>query len=553
MTRRSSNPQDETTPLLNYHNAAEGEGRWSLARRRSSAFLSFLSEPEDKDGDEYLQWQRKRALVFIIVLNTLYFVGIGIWNSFAVELVQTLACAEYYYPVQPDGSVFPTLPAAGDPSDLCSVARVDKRTNEVSTYLDTFSSLTSCIMSLVLAKVVLPRFRRRTIGIASVGFTLILYVLAASIPSHYSFDPAVPSTSTLHPTTSLNLLLALFVVGGLVGAPQTAVPLLAQVMALDVCKEDEKTSAFAQVYATTTIGMGISSILIRLILPAFDLNFSILYHTGPFSPFWMVVINFAITFVLVILFLPETKHMATAASRSRRSSISSEGSLMDSPEPSRATPPSPHSESWVTTSLESVKGTLSLFGYLLPYRSSPEAKKDYKLPLILCAIITCDTITMIWSNLVVFCSTHLHFGPKEVSTLLGVLGASKGLFSMFCLPPLVKMVHRIVKRRMRQEAMAASVESLPNATTRLVKREESVITTDRIVATGSLMCDCLGFIAMGVAASHLSVAGIYGSEYINTQPRHSLFRPHAYLSLNGCHSHLLPALRIGSPAVSTSA
>lgn len=238
------------------------------------------------------------APVFLIVgLTTLYNVGIGISHSFTIELVQTLACAEYYYSPSSDGTTFPTLPTTDDPFLWCSVAPVDKRTSQVETSIDTFSSLTACVASLVLAKYVFPRAGRRTIGIALPLLGIISAMLVALIPTHYSFDAAIPSTSTVHPTTCLNLL-ALYVVAGLLGVPQTASLLLSQVMVLDVCREDEKTSAFAQVYATMTLGMACSSIILRLVLPFFGLDFSVLRHSGPFSPFWMVVISHLITFIL---------------------------------------------------------------------------------------------------------------------------------------------------------------------------------------------------------------------------------------------------------------
>lgn len=519
MTRQNGEAQDETTPLLRYHSSGESQGRWSLARRRSSAFLSFLSQPEDEGGDEYLEWERRRSRYLIIGVLLLNAAGIGIMNSFGVEMVQTLACAEYYYS-SPDGSTFPTLPTVGDPSDLCSVAWVDKRTSQISTYADTFNSLTSIICSLVLAKAILPRFSRRAIGISAISSVLLFGICLALIPTHYSFDPAVPSTSTMHPRTALHLFLAVFVVGGLFGGPQTAMPLLGQVMMLDVSRDDEKTTAFAQIYATQTLGIGIASLLLRVILPSFGIEFSILRHQGPFSPFWMVAIAIAITTVLVILVLPETKPVAVAQSRSRRGSVSSTDSLLGTTQssaegqtPITLSTTKPQSSSQAI--LQTVKETLGLFSYLVPYRTSPEAKSDYKLPLILCAVIFSDTITLAWGPLVIFCSTHLHWHPKSVSTLLGLL-SSKGIFSMFCLPYIVKAVHRIVKRRMRQEVLDASVEEL-SAETRLVKREQSVIKTDSIIAVASLVADCTGFIAMGIAATHLSTAGIYASGYSHVQ------------------------------------
>lgn len=159
---------------------------------------------------------------------------------------------------------------------------------------------------------------------------------------------------------------------------------------------------------------------------------------------------------------------------------------------------------------ESIKETLALFGYLLPYQPSPDAKRDFKLPLILCAVVTTDTISLIWGNLIIFCSTHLRFGPMEVATLLGIIGAGRGLFSILALPLIVKAVRRVVASRMRQELRETFVEEA-STETRVVKREESVIRTDRLVASASLLCDCFGFIAMGIAASHLCANGIYDS------------------------------------------
>ncbi|GAC95513.1 multidrug transporter [Pseudozyma hubeiensis SY62] len=515
MTRQNHEAQDETTPLLRYHNSADSQGRWSLARRRSSAFLSFLSRPEGEDGDEYLEWQRKRSRYLIIGLLLLNNAGIGILNSFAIEMVQTLACAEYYYS-SPDGSTFPTLPTVGDPSDLCSVAWVDKRISQVSTYADTFGSLTSIICSLVLAKAIFPRFSRRAIGISAISSLLLFGVCLALIPTHYSFDPTMPSVSTMHPRTALNLFLAVYVVGGLLGGPQTAMPLLGQVMMLDVCRVDEKTTAFAQISATQTLGIGIASLLLRIILPSFGIEFSVLRHQGPFSPFWMFVIATAITTVLVILLLPETKSMTVAQSQSRRDSASSSDGLLYTTEsnaegqtPSSSAMNKPRSSP--QNFLQTTKETLGLFSYLLPYRTSPGARMDYKLTLILCATIFSDTITLVWGNLLVFCSTHLRWGPKNVSTFMGLLSL-KGVFAMFCLPYIVKAVHRIVKRRMREEVLAANVEEL-SAETQLVKRERSVIKTDSIIAIGSLVADCSCFIMMGIAATRLSSGGIYASTF----------------------------------------
>ena len=516
MTRRTSETLDETTPLLVHHNSEVGERRWSLARRRSSAFLSFLSEPEDKDGDEYAEWQRKRTIFLIVGLTTLYAVGSGITNSFTVELVQTLACAEYYHSSSPDGSPFPTLPSAGDPSELCSVAWVDKRTSQMATYVDSISNLTICIASLILATVILPRFSRRSIGIALPLCNLAFALSIALIPTHYSFDASVPSTSITHPTTSMNLLLLVYIVGGLLGVPTTGFLILAQVMVLDACREDEKTSAFAQVYATNTLGMAISSILLRFVLPNLGINFSILRHTGPFSPYWMVVISYLITTISTALLLPETKPVS-ARSLSRTASISSDdehpghrdGQVAEAQGQSVSSTAEPRSSTaaiWQT-----IKETLSLFGYLVPYKSPSNNRTDFKLPLILLAVLSSDTITLIWSNLVVFCSTHLNFGPKEVTTLLGIIGASKGLFAILVLPHIVKAVRRVVARKMRQELNVASLGDV-STETRSVKREESVIRTDLIVAAGSLLCDALGFIAMGIAAAHLSAEGIYGSK-----------------------------------------
>jgi MFS family permease len=516
MTRELEPDRNETTPLLSYRERGDGERRWSIARRRSSAFLSFLSEPDDKDGDEFQEYHRKRAIYLMVFISTVYNIGVGIYNSFAVELIQTLACAEYYHvssPSAPDAT-FPTLPTAGDPLEICSVPWVDKRTSQMATYSDTLSSISGCIASLVLAKQVLPRFSRRAAFIASILVSLITCSLLAMLPTHYSFDSSVPSSSTVHPTVAMHLFIALCFVGGLFGAFQTALSLLGQVMMLDVCKEDEKTAAFAKTFASITLGMAIASVVIRLVLPAFHLNFSILHHTGPFSPFWICVGVWLIALAIATLFLPETKRLAPVHRRSRRGSDAStatDTSVSHIQTASPLTTQPSASPSLARRVVADVQETLGLFGYLVPYKPGPGAKRDYKLPLMMCALVFCDTITLIWSNLVVFCSTHLHFGPPEVTTLLGLLGATKGLYSLFALPWIVKMVHRAVKRRMRDEIVAASIEELPSEV-RIAKREQSVIFTDQIVAMASLSCDCLGFVAMGVAASHLSVPGIYGSK-----------------------------------------
>ncbi|KAJ1602852.1 hypothetical protein NDA14_001460 [Ustilago hordei] len=471
MTRRVREDQDENTPLLRHHNTDDGQGRWSLARRRSSAFPSLFSQPEDKDGEDYLQHQRKIDLYLVVFVNVVYNVAIGIMNSFFVELIQTLSCAEYYYDSSSPDSRFPTLPTTGDPSDF-----------------------------------------RRAVTIGAVVVAVLHATTMALLPTHYSFDPAVASTSTVHPTVSLYLLLTTLVVGGLLGAPQTAMPVLSQVMALDVCKEDEKTAAFSQVFASMTLGMAISSTVLQF-LPLFNVHFSILHHTGPFSPFYMVVGVHLVALIIVILLLPETKPIPSPQNLSRRTSVSSDE---DSQEHfggsdrqvlvSSSDPPSSTS-SGIAQSLEEMLG---LFGYLIPYQPHPGSKRDYKLPLMLCGLVFCDTISMVWSNLVVFCSTHLHFGPQEVTILLGVIGATKGLYALFALPLIVTFVRKTVKKKIHEELTAsASIEYL-STETRLAKREESVILTDKIVALGSLACDCAGFIAMGVAASHLSAAGIYG-------------------------------------------
>ena len=78
--------------------------------RRGGLSRTFLSEPEDKEGQEYLNYQRKRAGYLIVFLATVYNIGIGIYNSFAVELIQTLTCAEYYHSSSSPESPFPTLP-----------------------------------------------------------------------------------------------------------------------------------------------------------------------------------------------------------------------------------------------------------------------------------------------------------------------------------------------------------------------------------------------------------------------------------------------------------
>ncbi|KAJ1031693.1 hypothetical protein NDA13_002083 [Ustilago tritici] len=455
MIRRVREDQDENTPLLRHHNTDDGQGRWSLARRRSSAFPSLFSQPEDKDGEDYLQHQRKIDLYLVVFVNVVYNVAIGIMNSF-VELIQTLSCAEYYYDSFSPDSRFPTLPTTGDPSDLCSVPWVEKRTSQMTTYGDTIMGITGCVASLVIAKGLLPRFSRRAVTIGAVVVAVLHATTMALLPTHYSFDPAVASTSTVHPTVSLYLLLTTLVVGGLLGAPQTAMPVLSQVMALDVCKEDEKTAAFSKVFASMTLGMAISSTVLQ-ILPLFNVHFSILHHTGPFSPFYMVVAT--------------RTAKSTSADQTAKYSFHHSG------------PPSSTSSGIA----QSLKEMLGLFGYLIPYQPHPGSKRDYKLPLMLCGL--------------------------EVTILLGVIGATKGLYALFALPLIVTFVRKTVKKKIREELTAsASIEDL-STETRLAKREESVILTDKIVALGSLACDCAGFIAMGVAASHLSAAGNYGSAF----------------------------------------
>lgn len=524
ISRRPSAAQEENTPLLSYHDTDDGRGRWSLARRRSSAFLSFLSEPEDREGDEYRKFQRKITIYRIVFINLIYCIGVGIMNSFFIELIQTLACAEYYYDSSSPDSRFPTLPSAGDPSDLCSVAWVDKRTSQIATYADVLASVTGCLASLVLAKKVLPRFGRRTVVIGCVTVSLMFAVGLASLPTHYSFDPAIASTSTVHPTASLYLLLASCSLAGLLGAPQVAMPILSKVMVLDTCEEDEKTADFSMAYSSNALGMAFSAKLLRLVLPPLNINFSILHHSGPFSPFWMMAGVFALALVLVLLYLPETKPNLVATNKSRRSSLSSSHSEPDDIDgPSRETQPllaarSTHpSRSRASNALRSIQDLLSPFGYLIPYKPHPEAKRDYKLPLMLCAMVFCDTISMIWSNLIVFCSTHLHFGPQDVTTLLGLIGSTKGVYTLLVLPHIVTLVRRMVKRRIREEVLAETAASMeePSTETRIAKREKSIIITDRIVAIGGLLSDIIGFICMGLAASHLSTAGIYVSKYFH--------------------------------------
>ncbi len=174
----------------------------------------------------------------------------------------------------------------------------------------------------------------------------------------------------------------------------------------------------------------------------------------------------------------------------------------------RTRPHSAFSAAW-----QALKNTLSLFLYFVPYQTSPGAKKDYKLCLMLIAMIFVDTISMIWNNLLVFCSGHLRFGPQDVTTLMGFFGITKGLYLLLALPWVVATVRIAVKKRMRQELVEAPTEELTTET-RVAKREEAVIYTDRIVAIGSLAFDGIGFIAMGIAASYLSTSGIYGSIFI---------------------------------------
>lgn len=390
MSRRLASPQDETTPLLTHHTTGDGEGRWSLARRRSSAFLSFLSEPEDKEREDFQRYHRMRLVYLIVGISIVYNIGIGIFNSYIIEFIQTLACAEYYYPSA--DSTFPTLPSTGNPQDLCSVPWVDKRTSELTTYTDVTSGMTSCIVSLLLAKGILPRYGRRFLSIVSVIITIIFAVLMALIPTHYSFNPAIPSASTTHPTTASILFLVLYTGANLLGSPQLTMVLLTQVMVLDVVREDEKTAGLSRTFATTTLGMAASSFLIRVVLPAFGLQFSFLRHEGPFSPFWIFAGTMTITLVLIVLFLSETKTMAAANARLRTMSVSS----YDSHDDSGAHPATPildSGKSSLSTAWQDLKNTLGMFGYFLPYEPAPGARKDYKLPLILGAVIFSDAIS----------------------------------------------------------------------------------------------------------------------------------------------------------------
>ncbi len=157
---------------------------------------------------------------------------------------------------------------------------VDKRTSQVLTYSSVLSSITSCVASLLLANVLLPRFGRRSLTIGVIVASALVTGLMPFIPTHYSFNAAVPSTSTLSPTTGIHLYLYLFVAAGFFGIPQLAMLLLTQVMLLDIVRDDEKTSAFSLVGASVTLGMAASTFLIRFVLPYFGVSFSTLNHTG---------------------------------------------------------------------------------------------------------------------------------------------------------------------------------------------------------------------------------------------------------------------------------
>lgn len=533
MVRNTAKPQDETTPLLSQDSTAQDEPRGSLARRRSSAFLSFLSEPEDKDSDGYGKFHRKRAVYLIVFLYMTYNISIGLTHPYFFELIQTLACAEYYYASNAQDPRFPGLPSAGDPLELCSVPSVDKRISQVATYTTVFGAASSCIISLLLAKGLLPRFRRRTLAMAPVVVSMTVAVVLVMIPTHYSFDPAVASSSTMHPTTALNFFLAVIVIGSMLGAQQTALPLIVQAMILDVVREDERTSGLSQLYAGVTIGLSLSSVVLGLVLPYFNVHFSILHHSGPFSPFWLPAIVLLLTLILMYFWLPETRSFAKVVSASRRNSVSSHDRLhrnessaerqatsAPSPSPSLAQP-----ESWSSTALNGIKGTLSMFGYLLPYRPHPGAAKDYKLPLMLIGVIFSDNISVIWDTMFVFCSTHLHFGPEDITKLVGVLGGTKGAFGLLVLPWVVHNVRHAVKKRLREELPFASTDGL-TPEDQNAQREKSAIYTDRIIALVSLGFDCAGFTAMGVAAARLSSEGIYGSEYQVAPPTRMRRRSH---------------------------
>lgn len=499
--------QGESTPLLQASPSSPPETYSSLvrARRRSSAFLSFLSEPEFSEEAEHEDARRSRTISLLVCLSVVYYAGVMVLNSFSIEEIKTLSCAEYYYPSTANREDHPR-PLGGDPMRLCAVPFVDKRTSEMMSYTDTLSSFTGCIGSLLIAKYVLPKLSRRTAALTSVAISIVYLVALSMVPTHYSLDPTVSSTSSMHPTNAQYLFVAIFTFANLLGSPQNMFPILMQVMVVDVCKEDEKASSFSKILAGNLIGATVASFLLLVLFPYFGIHFSILYHTGPCSPFLVAAVLMTLTLILVAWLLPETK----PSSASHQGGPSETAALLrDSTDERRDRDQGtvsddnskyPSGLSW----LRPVIDTMSLFGYLLPYRSSSDGKWDYKLSVMLIALLFGDTLTVAWSNLIVFASSHLDFGPEDVAIFLGALGGSKGLYNLFGLPLVVKHIRKIVKGRIRDEILAGETPVIN-------KRERYVVETDRIVAMVSLAFDVLGWLCMGLAAKQLSVLSIYGS------------------------------------------
>lgn len=433
----------------------------------------------------------------LVCLSVMYYTGIMINNAYMVEEIKTLACAEYYYPTTARNV---TLPMGGDPMRLCAVPFVDKRTSEIMAYTDTLSSFTGFISSLLIANFVLPKVSRRTAALVAVALSVLSLVALCLVPTHYSLDPMEASVSTMHPQASQHLFEAIIVISNLLGATQTMFPIVMQVMVVDVCKDGEKASSFAKLMVGNLLGATASSICILVLFPFFGLHFSVLYHTGPCSPFLVAAAVMALTFILVAMFLPETKPSSVAVHAENEDTASP--TYVDTC-PTRDQITDDDDNAANVTWLKPVIDTVGLFSYVLPYKSSPDAKWDYKLSVMLIALLFGDTLMLAWSNLVVFASSHLDFGPEDVAVLLGALGASKGLFNLFGLPLVVKHIRKVVRRRIRNEMAEGEVSNVD-------RRERYIVETDKIVAMLSLGVDVVGWMCMGLAAKHLSVAGIGG-------------------------------------------
>ncbi|PWZ00741.1 hypothetical protein BCV70DRAFT_175149 [Testicularia cyperi] len=514
---------------------ARPDGRWSLARKRSSAFLSFLSEPEDRQGQEYRDYVRTKTIYTLVFISFVYYCGIALMNSFLIDLMETLACAEYYYSAHT-----PSSPgdASANPAKLCSVTAVEARTNQIAAYCDSFASLLSIFGAIATSQFVLPRFGRRAVAALTATISFGFLFALALIPTNYSLDPSVPSTSLVHPTTSIYLFLAIEIVGGALAAPQVSWPIVTQVTVLDVCKEDEKTASFARLAAANALGNVMAPFLLKFLFPLLNLHFDILHHAGPCSPFLVAAMFMLVAFALIITIMPETKaglselglhpHNVDVAS-----GLDSEtSSLLQPPddllEPSLQTdeigssgasaqPSGTHRSPFVRA-----LGSLSVLGYFLPYRPNDGGKADYKLCVMLVALLFGDTITLAWSNLMVFAVSHLGFGAEDVAVFLGSLGSTKGIFSLLVLPGLVLWIRGRVKARIRDELAhdcdagpGGSIDSDENGqvpiTTLVQQRERYVVITDKIVAVFSLAADFLGWICVGLAVSAASTPGIYAS------------------------------------------